>query len=269
MVENIKEWSIQSGKQVDDISDSKEQVDARNWLRNNSFEEVDVLNDSENVLVDGSDLKSDPSAATHTTNIFSDTDTINKISIRKLYPLFIKPGIKDVETRSRASCGSPTFVAMTVSSTQIRNQDIFSPINSSTARMVRNVEPFNASINQIPAVNRHSTSYFSGVSGAETVSAEVSNVNPCERVNFASNAVFGKNPKFVDLGLSPAHTSDKLKSIIGTAARVRGLTDNFDGLAARHGIAKVTADRVSEAKAYSDYIRNSKFENLKMFLGLD
>ena len=55
-------------------------------------------------------------------------------------------------------------------------------------------------------------SYFSGVSGAKTVSTEVADVNPCERVNFASNSVFGETPKFVDLGLSPAHTADKLKS---------------------------------------------------------
>ena len=47
MVENFKGCSIQSDEQVDDISDSKEQVDARNWLRNDSFEEVDAVNDSE------------------------------------------------------------------------------------------------------------------------------------------------------------------------------------------------------------------------------
>ena len=112
-------------------------------------------------------------------------------------------------------------------------------------------------MNQFSAVNGHSTSYFSGVSGAETVSAEVANVNPCESVNFPSNAVFGENPKFVDLGLSTAHTANKLKSVIGPATRVRGLTDNTDGLTTSHGISKVAADRVSEAKAYSDYIKNS------------
>ena len=117
IVENFKGCSIQSDEQVGGISDSKEQVDARNWLRNDSLEEVDVLNDSEKFVVDGSDPKSDPSVATHTTNGFSDTDTTNGISTQKLYPLFIEPAIKAVETRSRASCGSPTFVATTVSST--------------------------------------------------------------------------------------------------------------------------------------------------------
>ena len=41
--------------------------------------------------------------------------------------------------------------------------------------------------------------------------------------------------------------------------------DNSNGLTSRHHIAKVTADRVSEAKAYSDYIKNSEFETMKVF----
>ena len=108
-------------------------------------------------------------------------------------------------------------------------------------------------------------SIFSDVSGAETVSAEVSDANPCERVNFASNSVFGKNPKFVDLGLSTALTADKLKSAIGPSTIVQGLMDNTDGLLSSHCIAKVTADRASEAKRYSDYIKNYEFETMKVF----
>ena len=47
MVENFKGCSIQSDEQVDEIVDSKEQVDARNWLRNDSAEQVDQINDSD------------------------------------------------------------------------------------------------------------------------------------------------------------------------------------------------------------------------------
>ena len=43
------------------------------------------------------------------------------------------------------------------------------------------------------------------------------------------------------------------------------MTDNSDGLTSRHGIVKVTANRVSEAKAYSDYVKNSEFEIMKVF----
>ena len=66
----------------------------------------------------------------------------------------------------------------------------------------------------------------------------------------------------MDLGLSTAHTANKLKSAIGPATRVRGLTDNTDGLTSSHGISKVAADRVSEAKRYSDYIKNYGFETI-------
>ena len=169
------------------------------------------------------------------------------------------------ETRFRASCQNPTAVAKSVSPTQIGNQDIFSPINPSTARRGRNAKPFDASINVFLAVKEQYTSYFSGVSGAETVSTEVADVNPRERMNFASNSVFGKTPKFVDLGLLPAHTGHKLKSIFAPATISGGLMDNSDRLTYSHGIAEVTADRVSEAKVYSDYTKSSEFETTNIF----
>ena len=169
------------------------------------------------------------------------------------------------ETRSRASCQSRTFVATSVSPTQIGNQDIFSPSNPSTARRGRNAEPFKASINGFSAVNEHSVSCFSGVSGVLTVSDEVAEVNLCERMNFASYSVFGETPKFVDLGLSPAHTADKLKSIFALTTRAGELTDKCNRLRSRHCIAEVRTDRVSEAKAYSDYTKISEFETMNVF----
>ena len=106
---------------------------------------------------------------------------------------------------------------------------------------------------------------MSGVSGVETVSTEVTDVNSGERMNFASISVFRETPNFVDSGISPTHTADKLKSIFALATRAGGLTDNSDRLTSRHRIAEVTADRVSEAKAYSDYIKNSEFETMNVF----
>ena len=67
------------------------------------------------------------------------------------------------------------------------------------------------------------------------------------------------------MGILTAHTADKLKSVIGPATRAGGLTDNSDGLTSSHGISKVVADRVSEAKAYSDYVKNSEFETMIFF----
>ena len=117
IVENFKGCSIQPDKQVDDIVDSKEQVDARNWLRDDSTKQVDVLNDYEHLVVNKSDPKSNPHVATHITNRISASDTTNGISTRKLYPLFIKPAIQAGITRSRASCRSPSFAVTSVSPT--------------------------------------------------------------------------------------------------------------------------------------------------------
>ena len=94
MVENFKGCSSQSDEKVDTVIDSKEHDDARNWLQNDSTEQVDVTNDSEKLVVDGSDPKNNPSKSTHTTNRTSATSTTNGISTRKLYQLFIKPAIQ-------------------------------------------------------------------------------------------------------------------------------------------------------------------------------
>ena len=84
-------------------------------------------------------------------------------------------------------------------------------------------------------------------------------------MNFASNSVFGKTPKFVYLGLLRAHTADKMKSIFAPATRAVGLVDNSDCLTSKHRIAEHTVDKVSEEKVYSDYIKNSEFETLYIF----
>ena len=69
----------------------------------------------------------------------------------------------------------------------------------------------------------------------------------------------------MDLGLLTTHTADKFKSVIGPTTRAQGLTDTTNGLTSRHGILKVAADRVSEAKACRDYIKNAEFETMKVF----
>ena len=50
MVENFKECTIRSDKQVDKIIDSEEHVDTRSWLGNDSAEQVDAISDSKNWL---------------------------------------------------------------------------------------------------------------------------------------------------------------------------------------------------------------------------
>ena len=84
-------------------------------------------------------------------------------------------------------------------------------------------------------------------------------------MDFASNSVIVKTPNFMDLGLSPANTTDKLKSVFVPATRVEGFMDNSYWLASRHGCEEVTVGRVIEVKAFSDYIKNSEFETTKVF----
>ena len=88
-------------------------------------------------------------------------------------------------------------------------------------------------------------SYFSGVIGLEAISGEVFNVNARERMNFASNPILGETPKFVDLGLSPAHTADKLNYVFAPATITVGCTDNSYCIASSNCIAEFTEGRVS------------------------
>ena len=84
MVKEFKGCTIQLDEQVDKISDSEEHVDTRNWLRNDFAEQFDAISDSKKLVVDESDSKSDPSVATHTTNVDLDTATTNLISTQKM-----------------------------------------------------------------------------------------------------------------------------------------------------------------------------------------
>ena len=61
---------------------------------------------------------------------------------------------------------------------------------------------------------------FSKAIGVETVPKESSDINSCSEMDIVSNYVIGESPNFLDLGLSPANTADKLKAVFAPAARV-------------------------------------------------
>ena len=52
MVKEFKGCTIQSDEQVHKIIDSEEHVDTRNWLKNDSAQQVDAINDPEKMVVD-------------------------------------------------------------------------------------------------------------------------------------------------------------------------------------------------------------------------
>ena len=84
-------------------------------------------------------------------------------------------------------------------------------------------------------------------------------------MNFASNSALGKSLKFVDLGLLPSKTVDKLYSVFVPATRAEGLIDSSNWRVSRHVIEEVSVLIVSEAKLYSDYIKNYEFEIMNVF----
>ena len=93
MVIEFRGCTIQSEKQVDTTIDSAEYVDVRNWLRNDSDEQVDAIIYFEKMLVDGRDPKSDPIVATHATNRISATHTTSVIPTQQF---LINPTIQAV-----------------------------------------------------------------------------------------------------------------------------------------------------------------------------
>ena len=156
------------------------------------------------------------------------------------------------DDNSRLSSLSPGSNPNSVYPARFRNQEVISPSYPSIAKRGKNAELFDAPIDGYLAVNVHSTSYF-----REELHGEVDNVNESERMKFASNFVLNETPKFMDLGLSPANTTDKLNSVFVPATRAEWLTDNSNWIASIHGYEEVTVVGVREVKAYRDYIKNS------------
>ena len=78
----------------------------------------------------------------------------------------------------------------------------------------------------------------------------------CARIFCASNYVLNKSLKFNYLGLSPIHTSDKLKTAIIHATISGRLIDHSDWIASWNRIAEVKEERVSEVQSCSGYIQD-------------
>ena len=114
---------------------------------------------------------------------------------------------------------SPGFIVTSVSTAQFRDQDIVNPKHpGSIVKRERSNEPFDAHINGSPAKNNVYTSFFSHVVGLEAVYGEVADADASKRINFASNPVLGKTPKFVDLRLSTVNIVDKLNPVFALVA---------------------------------------------------
>ena len=82
-------------------------------------------------------------------------------------------------------------------------------------------------------------------------------------MNFRSDTVLSENPNFMNFGLSPVNTTDKLGSVIAPTIRV-GITTNFsDWLQPWHDIEETKADGVIETKSRNHYNFKSDYETMR------
>ena len=85
----------------------------------------------------------------------------------------------------------------------------------------RNINPLDASIIKFPEKHRDPTPGWSKIIGSKVVTHESADVYVCIRMNFGSDTVLSKNTNFMNFGLSPVNTTDKLGSVIVPTTRVR------------------------------------------------
>ena len=62
--------------------------------------------------------------------------------------------------------------------------------------------------------------------GSKVVTKKSADVYVRGQMNFGSDTVFSKNPNFINFGMSPINTTDKLRSVIFPTTRV-GRPANF------------------------------------------
>ena len=148
----------------------------------------------------------------------------------------------------------PNFISTSKSSTRTWTEDIFIPRWSIIPQRRRNANPLGAPINRFPAVHAHPTPVYRKAIGPITVPEESADIYMQKSLDIGSNSVVAKSPNFMDFRLSPANTTYKLKSIIVLTIRVKRLMNGPNLLVSGNVIGKITVEKVSEAKAFSDYI---------------
>ena len=169
------------------------------------------------VLLEEIGTGADPSAA----RVFKDPPVINCKVARRPIPMDMNTyGVSlRVTTQVQPDTGTsaPPFL--------ISSQEIGSPRGSIVTQKVRNSHPFTTSIHQFSPKHGHPTPIFSKVIGRKIVSNESADVNYFCEMYFRHNSVVSESQNFMDFGLSPANTPDKLKSVIVPTTRDGSLTN--------------------------------------------
>ena len=82
-------------------------------------------------------------------------------------------------------------------------------------------------------------------------------------MNSGSDTVLSKNPNFMNFGMLPTNTPDKLRSGIVPTTRVGRPTNVFNWIRPRHDIEESTADRVIKMKQKNHYNYKNDFETMR------
>ena len=96
------------------------------------------------------------------------------------------------------------------------NVEVFSPSHYSRSRFAklsRDIDPFNTSIDIYLAQERNSTSFYIDKISVKCLPGEVvTNLDPSKRMNFASS-ILGESPKFIDFRLLSVNATGKPNSV--------------------------------------------------------
>ena len=111
---------------------------------------------------------------------------------------------------ARLTLQNPNFIGTSDSQTRTGNQYITSPWRSIILQKGSNANPLEAPINKFSAVHGHPTPISSKLIGPKKVSGEIADVYAHENMHCASNSIVSESQDFMDLGLSPANTTDTL-----------------------------------------------------------
>ena len=135
----------------------------------------------------------------------------------------------------------------------IGSQKIEGPRRSIPPQESRNPEPLDASINQFPSENRDPMPGWSKIIGSKLVTDEISDVYARSQMNFGSDTILSENPNFINFGMSPINTTDKLGSTIVPITRVWMPTIGSNWIHPENDIEESTADGEIKTKAKNHY----------------
>ena len=188
--------------------------------------------------------------ASSAAHVFKDPLVVNWNAAIRLIPI----DMNIVGVSQRANIQFMTGTGTPAPTICIRRQKIGSLRGSIGPQKARNTHLFKNSINKISPEHEHHTPIFSKLIDHKIVPDESADVYAHKSMEFGSNSVAAESPNFMNFGLSPANTPDKLKFITVPTIKVGRLMNVSNWIQPRHNIEEVKAERMSKAKAYNDYI---------------